>query len=181
MGELAPRRVIAMTRDCRLTETIATGSEHTNQCVEQDPVAPRLSCHRERRCKGSVSLGSGQRLGGRRRFPLAALVRAFLIGAHQARIARHIGGEDRGKTAGGSRDGRSSGGNDSRAEFNLLRARTRRFHAAPWWLRTGSAGHSSGIPALRSPASSVASNKARVLGDSDLHNPLVLIFAMLGK
>jgi hypothetical protein len=39
MGELAPRRVIAMTRDCRLTSTIATGSEHTDQCVEHDPVA----------------------------------------------------------------------------------------------------------------------------------------------
>jgi hypothetical protein len=41
MGELAPRRVIAMTRDCRLTSTIATGSEHTDQCVEHDPVAPK--------------------------------------------------------------------------------------------------------------------------------------------
>ena len=31
---------------------------------------------------------------------LEPFVRAFLVGAHQARIARHIGGEDRGKTAG---------------------------------------------------------------------------------
>ena len=31
---------------------------------------------------------------------LEALVRAFLVRAHQARIARHIGGEDRGETAG---------------------------------------------------------------------------------
>ena len=31
---------------------------------------------------------------------LEAFVRAFLIRAHQARIARHIGGEDRGETAG---------------------------------------------------------------------------------
>jgi hypothetical protein len=31
---------------------------------------------------------------------LQALVRAFLIRPHQARIARHIGGEDRGETAG---------------------------------------------------------------------------------
>jgi hypothetical protein len=32
-----------------------------------------------------------------------AFVRAFLIGTHQARIADHIGGEDRGETAGGGR------------------------------------------------------------------------------
>ena len=31
---------------------------------------------------------------------LDALVRAFLIGAHQTRITHHIGGEDRGKAAG---------------------------------------------------------------------------------
>jgi len=31
---------------------------------------------------------------------LEALVRAFLIGAHQARVVRHIGGENRGETAG---------------------------------------------------------------------------------
>ena len=31
---------------------------------------------------------------------LEAFERALLVGAHQARIARHIGGEDRGKTAG---------------------------------------------------------------------------------
>jgi hypothetical protein len=30
---------------------------------------------------------------------LEALVRAFLVHAHQARIARHIGGQDRGETA----------------------------------------------------------------------------------
>ena len=30
---------------------------------------------------------------------LEAFVRAFLVRAHQARIARHIGGEDRGETA----------------------------------------------------------------------------------
>jgi hypothetical protein len=28
-----------------------------------------------------------------------ALVRSFLVRAHQTRVARHIGGEDRGKTA----------------------------------------------------------------------------------
>ena len=33
---------------------------------------------------------------------LDALVGAFLIGTHQARIARHIGGEDSGETAGRS-------------------------------------------------------------------------------
>src|SRR5215472_15325120 len=33
---------------------------------------------------------------------LEPLVRAFLVGTHQSRVARHIGGEDRGKTAGGS-------------------------------------------------------------------------------
>ena len=58
---------------------------------------------------------------------LEALVRPFLISTHQARIARHIGGEDRGKTA-------------------------------------GCGHHSSGIPALRSPAKKVASNKARIFG-----------------
>jgi hypothetical protein len=31
---------------------------------------------------------------------LEALVRAFLVDAHQTQIARHIGGEDRGETAG---------------------------------------------------------------------------------
>src|SRR5262249_41371493 len=38
--------------------------------------------------------------------PLEPLVRAFLIGAHQARIARHIGGQDCGKA---SSCGHSSG------------------------------------------------------------------------
>ena len=49
-------------------------------------------------------------------------VRAFLIGTHQARIAHHIGGEDRRETAGGGRSGHGSGGANSHAEFNLLRA-----------------------------------------------------------
>ena len=31
---------------------------------------------------------------------LEALVRAFLVRPHQARVARHIGGQDRGETAG---------------------------------------------------------------------------------
>ena len=31
---------------------------------------------------------------------LQAFVRAFLIGAHQAQVVRHIGGENRGETAG---------------------------------------------------------------------------------
>jgi adenylate cyclase len=40
---------------------------------------------------------------------------------------------------------------------NIARPGTRQFHTAPWWLRTGNVGHSSGIPALRSPAKYVAS------------------------
>ena len=54
---------------------------------------------------------------------LEAFVGAFLIGAHQARIPRHIGGEDRGKAAGGGRGGHCSGDDNSRSEFNLLRTR----------------------------------------------------------
>ena len=42
-------------------------------------------------------------------------------------------------------------------------------------------GHSSGIPALRSPVKYVASNKARVLEDSDLNHPEAFISAMLEK
>src|SRR5437868_2924156 len=95
---------------------------------------------------------------------LDALVRAFLIGAHQARIAHHIGGEDRGKTAGGGRSGHCSGGDNFRTELNLLRAARRQFHAAPWCQRSDRTGHSSGIPALRSPAKYVASHKARIFG-----------------
>jgi K+ potassium transporter len=38
---------------------------------------------------------------------LEAFVRAFLIGTHQARIAHHMGGEDRGETAGGGRSPRA--------------------------------------------------------------------------
>ena len=53
---------------------------------------------------------------------LEALVRALLVGTHQARIAHHIGGEDRGETTGGGRGGHCSGGDKFRAEFNLLRA-----------------------------------------------------------
>jgi hypothetical protein len=60
---------------------------------------------------------------------LEALVCAFLVGAHQAGIAHHIGGEDRGETAGDGRGGHCSGGNNSPAEFNLLRAGKRQFHA----------------------------------------------------
>ena len=55
---------------------------------------------------------------------LEAFVRAFLIRAHQARIPHHIGGEDRGETAGGGRGGHCSG-----PEFNLLRAGKRQIHA----------------------------------------------------
>jgi len=51
-----------------------------------------------------------------------AFVRAFLIGAHQARIARHIGREDRGETAGGGRRGHCSGDDNSRTELNLTHA-----------------------------------------------------------
>jgi hypothetical protein len=43
-----------------------------------------------------------------------------------------------------------------------------------------SVGHSSGIPALRSPANKVASNKV-VFGDSVPHSPPAFIFAMLDK
>jgi hypothetical protein len=59
-------------------------------------------------------------------------VRAFLIRTHQARIAHHIGSEDRGETSGGGRGGHFSGSDNFRAQFNLLRAATRHFHAAPW-------------------------------------------------
>jgi hypothetical protein len=61
---------------------------------------------------------------------LQALERAFLVRAHQPRIARHIGGEDRGKTAGRGRGSPSSGGANSRAEFNLFRSAALKFHAA---------------------------------------------------
>ena len=60
---------------------------------------------------------------------LEAFVGAFLIRAHQARIAHHIGGEDRGQSTGGSRGDHCSGGDNSRAKFNLLRAGKRQFHA----------------------------------------------------
>ena len=53
---------------------------------------------------------------------LEALVRAFLIDTHQARIPHHIGGEDRRETAGGGRSGHCSDGADFRAKSNLLRA-----------------------------------------------------------
>jgi hypothetical protein len=82
---------------------------------------------------------------------LEAFVRAFLVRPHQARIAHHIGREDRGETAGGGRGGHCSGGANSRAEFNLVRSGTRQFHAAPW-SSLGQRRHSSGIPALRKPA-----------------------------
>src|SRR5215471_11174790 len=72
---------------------------------------------------------------------LKTRVGAFFVGTHQARVARHIGGEDRGETAGGGH-------------------------------------HSSGIPALRSPANKVASNKV-VFGESVPHSPPAFIFAML--
>jgi len=36
---------------------------------------------------------------------LEARVRAFLVGTHQARIAGHVGGEDRGEAAGCGRRG----------------------------------------------------------------------------
>jgi hypothetical protein len=65
---------------------------------------------------------------------LETFVCAFFVLAHQPRITRHIGGEDRGETAGGGRSGHFSGGDNVRAEFNLLRAGTRSFHLG--WLRT---------------------------------------------
>ena len=64
-----------------------------------------------------------------REMRLEAFVRAFLIRAHQARIARHIGGEDRGETARGGGRGHCSDGANSRVQFNLLRAGSRRFDA----------------------------------------------------
>jgi hypothetical protein len=47
---------------------------------------------------------------------LQALVRPLFIRAHQARIACHIGGEDRGKTAG---RGQGCGGSPSRSGLSL--------------------------------------------------------------
>src|SRR5580700_7107261 len=44
---------------------------------------------------------------------LDALVGTFLIGTHQARIAHHIGGEDRGQSTGASRGDHGSGGGNS--------------------------------------------------------------------
>jgi hypothetical protein len=60
---------------------------------------------------------------------LEPFVRALLVHAHQARIAHHIGREDRGETTGGSRSGHCSDGAHSRAEFNLFRAAIRQFRA----------------------------------------------------
>jgi hypothetical protein len=48
-------------------------------------------------------------------------VGAFLVRTHQARIAHHIGGEDRGETAVGGRSGHCSGSANACAEFNLFR------------------------------------------------------------
>jgi len=59
---------------------------------------------------------------------LQAFVRAFLIGAHQARIAHLIGGEDRSETTGGG-VAIARAAITSRAEFNLLRTGARQFHA----------------------------------------------------
>jgi hypothetical protein len=57
-----------------------------------------------------------------------ALVRALLIRSHQPRVARHIGGEDRGKTSG---RGHGSG------QPTLFRAIVRRDH----YITTRAAGH----------------------------------------
>ena len=51
----------------------------------------------------------------------------LLIRSHQARVACHIGGEDCRETASGGRSGHCSDGDNSRAEFNLLRATKRQF------------------------------------------------------
>jgi len=59
---------------------------------------------------------------------LEALVRAFLIRAHQTRIAHHIGREDRGEATGGGRSGHSSKSENFRAEFNLSRRGKPHFH-----------------------------------------------------
>src|SRR6516225_4372694 len=61
---------------------------------------------------------------------LDAFVCAFLVGTHQARIAHHIGGEDRDETTGGGGRGHGSSGANSRAEFNLFPAETCEFHTA---------------------------------------------------
>ena len=58
---------------------------------------------------------------------LEALVGAFLIRAHQARIPHDIGGEDRGETAGGSRVTIVRAALTPRAEFNLIRAERTNF------------------------------------------------------
>jgi hypothetical protein len=59
-----------------------------------------------------------------------ALVRSFLINAHQARIARHISGEDRGETAGRSRGGHCSGGANSMPNLTYFARQRPDFHAA---------------------------------------------------
>jgi hypothetical protein len=87
---------------------------------------------------------------------LEAFVRSFLIDAHQARIAHHIGGEDRGKTARGDRSGHFSGGDPfpgaNLTYFEHLRANFMRSPCMARARRTGTVGHSSGTPALRRPA-----------------------------
>jgi hypothetical protein len=76
---------------------------------------------------------------------LNALVRTFLIVAHQARIPHHIDDEDRGETAAGGRGGHCSGGANPRAEFNLLRARARQFYTRAGY-PPGNRAHWPGTP-----------------------------------
>jgi hypothetical protein len=96
---------------------------------------------------------------------LDAFVRAFLIGAHQARIAHHIGREDRGETACGGRCGHWPGDDNFRAEINLLRAGKRRFSSD--WSASSIAAHSpsrnsaGSISLLTMPARSVRPARAR--------------------
>jgi hypothetical protein len=57
-----------------------------------------------------------------------SFVRGFLVDTHQARIAHHIGREDRGEATGGGRSGHSSKSENFRAEFNLSRRGKPHFH-----------------------------------------------------
>ena len=70
---------------------------------------------------------------------------AFLVRTHQARIAHHIGGEDRDETTGGGGRGHGSGGASSRAEFNLFRGETRQFRAAGSTRTDASEGQAFGV------------------------------------
>ena len=112
----ATRRLVAdVAGYSRLMGADEEGTHERLKAHRRELIDPKIGDHAGRIVKSTGDGLLDLRLDQLTEMRLEALVRAVLVHAHQPRVARHIGGEDRGKTAGrghGCGSPRSSGAMD---------------------------------------------------------------------